>query len=481
MKMYSRLFCTVLISASLTTPSRASTTPSNLLNQVRSFVSDTSGRVLINRDNRYKTFATGADAHAWASEFQKFAATLKGLPPPSLVPFTDTRYARAEEVVNAVWNGYATLYPNIVGNHRPPFTILIDDQAAEAYAVYDPRINSLPLVFFIHTGVFGDASGGNSISRAGLYGLVGHELAHLIFAHVFPGVAETRNIYYSVEENKETLGFMQKNSSEVEQSVKSWMAQADYVGDFLFPEQNGIPVIAMATLNQVLVKTLRDQEKIAPSQTICAQALFDFSALHSFMISSMDQVNVTWPLELDGREKLNSLSSQLSKSGHQCLANGPTYEQAFKNASGMGDEQVNKIFADADLASQRHNNNVLDATIGIGTSKFAKLAELNKSTDYSKLRVRTFEEEADDNSMLVTHFIGEDPHGLGEFFLEKTLPNSDTKNRCREILAKGDIPGYGIFSDPHHGACYRVFHVELYNRIVFGAPTASLTPRKAQN
>ncbi len=41
---------------------------------------------------------------------------------------------------------------------------------------------------------------------------------------------------------------------------------------------------------------------------------------------------------------------------------------------------------------------------------------------------------------------------------------------CRDLLAAGKVPGYGMLADPHHGPCYRAFHGNLFGHLVFGTP-----------
>ena len=78
---------------------------------------------------------------------------------------------------------------------------------------------------------------------------------------------------------------------------------------------------------------------------------------------------------------------------------------------------------------------------------------------WTAVRYFSEEEDADDTSVPVLRAAGLDPAGLATFLQDVLLPPEGTA-ACKDLLASGAIPPYGIdLEDTHHATCWRVFHV----------------------
>jgi hypothetical protein len=416
-------------------------------------------------DPRFKIFASQDEAFTWAAGFEKSYAEQQGIAPRAAIPVTDARYDRANKVVADAWTGFRQLYPERMASLPAPYVVLLEDPTVNAYAVYDPAVKASPDAFFILTGALGSDTA--PIDEGQLYGLVAHELTHLVLLHQYPGVSGSRSIYYAVHGHEE-LGFLQESDADVQAAIDAWTAQSKTVGDFPLPELNGIPLIGEPELSTLLVSTLA---RIAGGQTppkACAAVKAASPELRDFVLRTFDQVNFTWPLSDDDKTALSSLTKKFATAAHDCLAGGPKLAEAFAAQYGIPESVVTMALeSDPDFASQLATPNLVDAIVATTNAKFDRLRELAKQHDYANLRVRTFEEEADDNSMLVTHFLGKDSKGIASFLFHESLPDDATRARCQALLDAGTVPGYGFLADPHHGTCYRVYHVNLFNRLVF--------------
>jgi hypothetical protein len=102
---------------------------------------------------------------------------------------------------------------------------------------------------------------------------------------------------------------------------------------------------------------------------------------------------------------------------------------------------------------------VLDRRRNMGYTEAALF--LNKQQPWSKLRVFTGEEDADDVSVMVLRAIeGVKPTALGEF-LFSLLPDDDARSECDGLIKTGKVPPYGVdLEDEHHASCWRVYHLE---------------------
>jgi hypothetical protein len=428
--------------------------------------SDVTGRAAIAADPRYKVFASDDEAFAWATGFEAGLATARGTAPRAFVARTDPRYAQARAVVGALWQGFDKLYPQVVAGLPAPVTILVEDSNVNAYAVFDPTLGQIPLAFFIQTAALGGSA--TPLTPAELHGLIGHELTHLVMAHVYPGVANARAIHYRVA-GDETLGFLQEDDPQVKAAIEAWTDEADVVGDFPEAALHGVPFIP-SLLGQVLTSALHGQLAQTPVAAACTEAGAALGAILDLRNRTFDFANLTWPLDDATRAKLDGASAHFVDAATECFSAGPTMVEAMARALGIDPATAQMILArDPDAAAVASATNVAVAITTITKNKYAHLAALRVETDYSALRVRTDEEEADDNAMWVTHLIGQDSRGIGDFLLSHAIETPAARTACQAMLQKGTVPGYGFLSDPHHGTCYRVFHVDLFHRLIFGA------------
>jgi hypothetical protein len=425
-------------------------------------------------DPRFKVFASQDAAFAWATDFEKKYAAMQGAPVRTQVAPSDPRYATATKVVGDLWRAFGQLYPDRIAGLPAPYVVILEDPTVNAYAVYDPDLKQMADTFFILTGALGSATA--PVSEGALYGLVGHELTHLLLLHKYPGV--DRSIYYQVH-GAEELGFLQEQDANAQSAIEQWTDLSQWVGDFPYPEFNGVPLLAGATLNQLLAPTVARASSAASPPPACAQAYAAGKAANDFMLATFDQVNFLWPLTDDQKTQASKLTTTLASAVHDCLAGGPTFVQALAQMNNLDEATARSALgSDPDMAPQLDNPNVMDAVVAVTNAKFAKLQALQKQYDYSTMRVRTYEEEADDNSMLTTHLLRKDSKGIGEFLFQEALPSDAARGQCTSILNAGNVPGYGMLADPHHGTCYRVYHVNLFNKLIFNKRDASTSRQR---
>jgi hypothetical protein len=419
-------------------------------------------------DPRFKQFASRDEAFTWAAGFEQLYAAATGIAPRKIIPHSDPRYAQAEQLVAQAWTGYGRLYPDVIHDLPAPYVVLLEDATVNAYAVYDDRLHAMPLAFFIQTAAFTPPPGTPAPTPSALLGLVSHELAHLVLLHQYPGVNESRNIHYRLAVGSEELGFLQEDDATLKAPYDDWKALAAWVGDYPLVELNGVPAFAQGHLFDLFKAAIVSKITADSTTPACAQAASERQALSADVSATFDKVNMTWPLDDAGRTQLSQLSGAFVRDATACFAQGPTFAQLVATASGEDPAAVAAHLAhDPDLGPVKDNPNAMAALLTVASTKMAALRELAAHNDYATLRVRTFEEEADDNAMWVPHLIGQDSKGIGEFLTSVLTSQGGDLARCEALIQAGTAPGYGPFSDPHHATCYRIFHVGLFNQLIF--------------
>jgi hypothetical protein len=119
---------------------------------------------------------------------------------------------------------------------------------------------------------------------------------------------------------------------------------------------------------------------------------------------------------------------------------------------------VEASFDPADLAILHAAATLVDEITSLTTSVFTRMRAEAESIDLDTVRYYSYEEQADDASIYVLATLGRNPEGQA-LFLAHSLMSAEQRTACFDRLhSTGDAP-YGLLSDPHHGACWRVGHI----------------------
>ena len=47
-------------------------------------------------------------------------------------------------------------------------------------------------------------------------------------------------------------------------------------------------------------------------------------------------------------------------------------------------------------------------------------------------------------------------------FLKSAVASPSQLESCLQIIASGQVPPYGILTDPHHSTCFRIYHAQKF-------------------
>jgi hypothetical protein len=436
--------------------------------------------------------ASIADARDWADGFEKAIAPSRGTPARAIIPRFDAStgivnpdYVRAESIVNPLWAQYLKRYPSLIAPLPAPVVILIQDDEVNAFAVYDSRPGNefIPVAFFIQTGALRPVQGRPAPTAAGLGGLIGHELAHLVRQHVWPGVGPTRDVHITAK-NGDSLAGRQEDDPSLKPAYDLWVDLAGDVGDYPLAQLNGVPVLSQGGLGMVFNAAFTDVVGRPNAPQVCGQAALAYAGLQLVIGLALDPVSNTLNLPSDTLTDLNQLTASLVTEATQCAAavtNPPTFLDVLEKFTGEdAAHTIADLKGDDDVSAQINNPNALDAIFKVGQSKIAKLSALavDPANDFKNLRVRTTEEEADDDAMEVTHAIyfasnnanqNFDSHGLAAFLYSEGMDTSSQAACKSKYLDPRPMvpPPYGPLSDPHHATCYRLYHIKKYHDLIY--------------
>jgi len=119
----------------------------------------------------------------------------------------------------------------------------------------------------------------------------------------------------------------------------------------------------------------------------------------------------------------------------------------------------------SELALFKRTGNLAEALIEFAKTMSDRKQKIDQELDLQKLRIYTYEEQADDETVRVLLKMGKGAHPLASF-LSAMIPQ-DALKECQATIASKKVPNYGLLSDKHHSNCYRIYHlgeIETYYR-----------------
>jgi len=132
----------------------------------------------------YLFFGEQHEALEWFARYESRSRAGLGLPARAVVPESDPRYAVTERKLSVIWDAFKSAYPEATAGLREPKLVILEDPVKNAYALYERATRTLPYLFVVQTGLI------EGLSEDEMLGVMAHELAHLVFKHVLPGVSD---------------------------------------------------------------------------------------------------------------------------------------------------------------------------------------------------------------------------------------------------------------------------------------------------
>jgi len=349
----------------------------------------------------FRTFDNAAASKAWCAE--------SGV---RLIKATDPRVARARKLVDRAWAQFTARYPlgRLTSMYLP--VEVVDEAEANAFVAGDEPTNKQVFAVFITAPMLSSAYTDDDI-----LGVLAHELAHMARLHSFPEVKESVTRHYTAG-TSEPIGALQVDRPTARTAVERFQAIADLIGSDMRVELGGLPTGgSQGGLFQYLLGQLMESTNATCKAN--ARAARDL------------YVDLVMDRELDDSIKIYGTTQNDAETVIELLAACP-------------DSAVDVVVAT--VAERRAALRALAAELA------------QKGTPVGKLRYFSYEEQADDFSVRVTHDAGLSTVGSSAFAV-KVLGAKAAE--CQALRANNAVP-YGDLLDAHHGLCWRLAHMHQY-------------------
>jgi len=216
----------------------------------------------------------------------------------------------------------------------------------------------------------------------------------------------------------------------------------------------------------------------AQNPTGCANARQLANQLSADLGASVDRLDTS--LHIDLATLPPRVNAALTALKTECLVNvTEDFIDLMAALQGKTPAEIEAMMSqhDKDLVKGKH---IVDGIAAIAADRRAtmRMAEatftMQTGRPWSALRYFSFEEDADDVSVMVLRGAKLDPAGNATF-LATAIP--DHLARCEQIIATGKAPPYGVeVADEHHATCWRLFHIRQLAKAGTAARFAPSTP-----
>ena len=393
--------------------------------------------------DQYIVFESRAEAEKWFREFHDSNAD-------KMWAHSDSRYKNPELVLKKVWQGFERMFPERTVDLPVPELVIVEGNLLDGSAVRSPDEKMADMFYMM--------SGATHVTDEEMAGFFAHELTHLLFP-------DFQTKYYQTHGNEEPLGFLQTNDPVVERVITEWNSLTEIVGAFPLPELNSLPFSLI--YDGKLFSFLNETAKLKgdPQNESCQRiSQSDPEWSHDLIYNKLDFITETLPLSAEDLKHLEQKTRAyradvISCLGHEKIAAAALMAQILKLDLLALPEKYKNVAAIFETQA-----NAADGFFATVDQTFEKMRQFQKENNFSGLRYYSFEEIADDHSVRIMRSIGYSGLAQEKFLLlatESFQPGSSQK--CLEVLNQGQIPHYGMLSDPHHSACYRIYHIRKLN------------------
>ena len=400
----------------------------------------------------FRTFADDLEAAAWFADIEPRAAMVEGRAPRTAIPRDDPRYDAMRVLLDRGWEAMREHRPVAQLAEQRPALVLVEDDSVNAF-VFPEDIDQKRASFavMVHTGLLKIPS-----SDDANLGLIMHELQHAVGLHVVAEVKARFETYYLAEDGYEPIGREQTDAADVRMLASQWRARAGEVGGFSDANLRGLPT--GGELQAVLRAVVQNGLQANPAGCERARTLLGEvgADLAIDFITGAPVVDAAF-----GSRVVTALAALRD----ECVPEAPSFVEVVAALAGVTPDQIDAQLTAEDraLIGSKH---VVDAIAALAEDRRAKMRAIEASAPatlgapWTAVRYFSEEEDADDVSVPVLRAAGVDPAGLGTFLVDVLLPPAGT-TACKDLLARGEIPHYGVdLTDTHHATCWRVFHID---------------------
>ncbi|MBT8492473.1 MAG: hypothetical protein KJO07_05400, partial [Deltaproteobacteria bacterium] len=343
-------------------------------------------------------------------------------------------------------------------NYRP-FMLVHDDPTFNASIITDPEVDKTAFAINVHRGLFDRGA-----TDGELLAIIMHELEHAVGLHGLSGVKDRIARYYLAAGNREPFGFEQVSDPGVEDAVGAWMSLSEDAGWFSGTAMVGFPFPGYSFGGNLGDLYWRALDVYADTtDEACASAVAQFNEAYDGYMLRYDgnSQNIYFGEDTDLAAYIGTLA--LNAVHSSCFAN---FELDYFDMMALYlNSSAAEVRADMDAESIAvvEGKNAFEGISALLGHRRAVMREIEAATaeatgqPWSRVRVYSYEEAADDATVAVMHDMGYGAdQGSSAMFL---LVGEPYQASCSTLLGGTGILPYGTLADAHHAACWRVRHL----------------------
>jgi len=381
----------------------------------------------------FQTFATDADAAAWAS----------GLRGMTTVPESDPLFVRARALTDRAWTAYAA------ANHLGKLAamrvavVVLQNPTLNAFVSGSTDTTKVALAVHFHSAILAP-----QLTDEEILAVVFHELTHVTKLHVLPEVRDATQRYYVAAAGTEPIGAVQIDDTRVRTHLARWQELARLVGGYARRELGDLPV--GGNLDELFAWLLESLQPVCPGQvadvqTVRNQLLAERAPLDGDIVVDAQRA-ARIKTSLDQLGACGRLNSTMSLS--QMFADEPAWPSYLETV--LRTEEL-WLLDDPDaltslriLAGDRREKMRAEATA----------FEHDLGAPWTAGRFFSTEEQADDMAVRVSKAQKFAAPGVS-LLMRRLLADPAL---CDAAVAQGAVP-YGVrLDDLHHATCWRIAH-----------------------
>jgi hypothetical protein len=417
-------------------------------------------RLKLDAKETHVLFKESLEATVWAQQALPALSASMQASKFDIVPLTDSRYPILQNYVDELWSAFEALFPAYTQGLNKPPVILIDSEVVNAFVPkHIIQSDKIAHTVIVLTALLDKAGGVHN--RDLLTGMFAHELAHSVFRHALPAYQEHVTKFFNSK--LYSIGYLAARDPVLDQSLISWKNAAGMIGDLSADELMNLPSLAVmpSALMRVWIEITKGEFNTAP---VCWQAVDAFETWKSYQryseFNSIYQI-----LDID-KIALNEASKNLILKTEGCLKGKKvSFIQYFAKATGLPvaalETQPELVQMDKDFMAA---SSPLAGFQSIVQPIRTEMLKIETNHNFEEIGYFTQEEHADDISLIVHRYLNLKSTSLSDFF-KLILKPSDVA-RCDSLMASKQVPETGTFSDPHRSTCFRIYHLDLIDKLI---------------
>lgn len=417
-------------------------------------------RLKLDANETHVLFKQSQEAIVWAQQALPALSASMQASKFDIVPVTDPRYSILQNYVDELWGAFEVLFPAYTKGLNKPPVILIDSEVANAFVPkHIIQSDKIAHTVIILTALLDKVGGVHNPDL--ITGMLAHELAHSVFRHALPAYQEHVTKFFNSKLH--SVGYLAPRDSTLDQSLINWKNAAGMIGDLSADELINLPSQAVmpSALMRVWIEITKGEFSSSP---VCWQAVDAFEIWKSYQRYS--EFNSSYQILDIDKIALNEASKNLILKTEECLKGKKvSFIEYFAKATGLPvaalETQPEFVEMDKDFMAA---SSPLAGFQSIIQPIRTEMLKIETNHNFEEIGYFTQEEHADDISLIVHRYLSLKSTSLSDLF--KLILKSSDVTRCNSLIATKQVPETGTFSDPHRSTCFRIYHLDLMDRLI---------------